>query len=295
MSRPIGKNEESNSSSSIKYRTRDVSPTSEVPIQASMPPPPVAMAASTLRIQALEEQLKQKDRIIHAFEAQRRSHLASVAEKAKQNEFHKMNKGWRKHNANPHTPGLYRSERLTEDEKGNVRTEKVIFVTEYKFAMERVKELDAQVGKAKAALQDLRTEQRDAYRKTQELIKVAEELQVKVASKTRMRIARSSPEEDQDTTTIDGNTADSNTDVNMGALSATTAPRNGRLILHPPKPERSLSVEITRSNRLKLRQPKRERSVSAEEDQPTSLRLSQPRADRVRSGRVLKTSAKAEK
>ena len=208
-----------------------------------MPPPPVTMAASKLRIQTLEEQLKQKDKIFHALEAKNHSLRALAAEeatKAREKELAKMNMGWRKHNVNPHTPGLHRSEGITVNDKGNVRTEKAILATKYRFAMERVRRLDAEAGKAKECVQALRAEQRDAYRKTQELIKIAEGLEVKVPRDTRVRIAESSPEEDQDATTTDGNTTDSDGDVNMGGLSIASSPTNGRLVLHPPKVERGL-------------------------------------------------------
>lgn len=278
-----------------------------------MPPPPVAMAASKLRIQTLQEQLKQKDRIIYALEAQKRSRLAFEAEKARQKELAKMNMGWRRHNANPHTPWIYRSGEIKGGTEGNVKTEKAIFVTEYRFAIESVKKVNAEAELAEARVQTLRAEQRDAYRKAQELIKVAEELEVKVARETRVRVAQSSPKEDQDATTSDGDTTNSDGDVKMGEFPTATAPKNGRLVLNPPKRERSLSTENIRPTRLRLSQPKRERSVSVEEIHPTRFRLSQPKrkvgdessepveafrstraekvrdeSHRVRNGRVLK-------
>lgn len=287
-----------------------------------MPPPPVAMAASKLRIQTLQEQLKQKDRIIHALEAQKRSRLAFEAEKARQKELAKMNMGWRRHNANPHTPWIYRSGEIRGGTEGNVKTEKAVFVTEYRFAIESVKKINAEAELAEARVQTLRAEQRDAYGKAQELIKVAEELEVEVARETRVRVAQSSPKEDQDATTSDGDIPDSAGDVNMGEFSTSTAtaPENGRLVLNPPKRERSLPTENIRPTRLRLSQPKRERSVSVEEIHPTRFRLSQPKrkvgdessepvealrstraekvrdeSHRVRDGRVLKASAKARK
>lgn len=169
-----------------------------------MPPPPVATAASKLKIQSLQEQVKQKDRIIRALEAQNRSHIAVAAEQARQRELAKWNKRWRKHNANAYTPRLYRSEEITRDEAGNIGIEKAIFVTEYKLAMERVKEINAEARHAEARVQTLRVEQKSAYCKTQELIKVAEELELNVARETRMRIAKSSPEKDQETMTTNG-------------------------------------------------------------------------------------------
>lgn len=264
------------------------------------------MAASKLEIQALHQQLKQKDRIIHAYEAMKRSHIAATAEKARQKEDAKMNRGWRAHNANPPTSWFNRIEEITQDGKDESKTEKVIFVTEYKFAMERVNKMNAEAGQAEARAQTAREEQRDAYHKTQELIKVAEELEMKVAKETRMRIAKFSPEENQDTTPTDGNTADSDGDVKVEGLSTGTAPKNVRLVLNPPQRERSMSVEEIQPNRLRPRQPKREnfeeRPVALEADRPTRLRLSKPRAEevgedsqRVRSGRVLKASAKARK
>ena len=73
-----------------------------------MPPPPVAMAASKLRIKTLEEQLKQKDKIIHELKVANAVNLALAAEEARNKNLAKMNKGWRKHNANPYTPQCYR-------------------------------------------------------------------------------------------------------------------------------------------------------------------------------------------
>lgn len=195
-----------------------------------MQPPPVAMAALKLRIQTLHKQLRQ-DRIIHALEAQRRSHLASEAEKARQEELARMNKGWCRHNANPHTPWPYRSKGLTKDEEGNI---KVILVTEYRSGMERVNKMNAEAELAKARAKMIQAEQTDAYRKTQELINLAEELKVKIASETRLRTAKSSPEEDQNTTTIEGNSTDSDGNVNMGELWTATGPKNGRLVVSSP-------------------------------------------------------------
>ena len=238
------------------------------------------MAASTLKNQTLEEQLKQKNRIIKAFEFQKRTRLACEAEKAKKKDFAKMNKGWRKHNANPYTPRLYRSEGITEDENGNIKREKVIFVTEYKFAMDRVEKMNAEAELAETRAKMLRVEQEDAYRKTQELIKVAEELEVKIARKTRMRIASSSLEKDQDTAITDRNSTDSDDDVNIRELSTPTAPKHARLVLHPPNREGSLSMENIRPTRLRKSQPKRRRSVSEEEHRSTRVRLSQPKRER---------------
>lgn len=183
--------EDAYSSSSIKYGSRDKSPEDNGPIQASMPPPPVTMAASKLRIQALEEQLKHKDKIIHTLEAEKHSHLALAAEKARNRELAEMNKGWRRHNVNPLTPSSCRSEGITtEDRKGKVKTEKVIFVTEYTFATEKVRKMNAAAELSEARTKELRAEQKDAYRKTLDLIKVAEELEVKIATDTRIRFAK---------------------------------------------------------------------------------------------------------
>lgn len=179
------------SSSSIKYGSRDKSPKENGPIQASMPPPPVAMAASKLRIQALEEQLKHKDKIIHALEAEKHAHLALAAEKARNRELAGINRRWRRHNVNPLTPSSYRSEGITtEDRKGKVKTGKVIFVTEYTFATEKVRKMNAAAELSEARTKELRAEQKDAYRKTLDLIKVAEELEVKIATDTRIRFAK---------------------------------------------------------------------------------------------------------
>ena len=273
----IQREEDAYSFSSIKYGTPYISPEHKGPVQASMPPPPVAMAASKLRIQTLQEELKRKDRIIHALEDQNRSHLACEAEKAKFKELAKMNKGWRKHNAIPYTSRLTCIDGVTQDQRGAIKNEKVMFVTEYRFAMERVKKLDAEARELEARVQTSRAEQRDAYRKTQELIKVAEELDVRVAEETRMRIARSSPKETQGTTTTHGNTTDSGGDANMENLSAAATSKNTRLVLNPPKRDRSLSMENSRSARLIPGQPTRERSVTVEEGQPRRLILSQPK------------------
>ncbi len=269
--------EDAYSFSSMEYGTPYISPEHKGPIQASMPPPPVAMAASKLRIQTLQEELKRKDRIIHALEAQKRSHLACEAEKAKSKELAKMNKGWRKHNANPYTSRLTCIDGVTQDQRGAIKAEKVIFVTEYQFAMEKVKKLTAEAGELEARVQTSRAEQRDAYRKTQELIKVAEELEVRVAEETRIRVARSSPKETQGTRTTDGNTTDSGGDANMENLSAAATSKNTRLVLNPPKRNRSSSMENNRSSRLRLSQPTRERSLTVEEGPPRRLILSQPK------------------
>ena len=145
---------------SIKYGTQNISAENDNSIHDSMPPPPVAMAPSKLKIQNLQEQLQQKNEIIHALEAEKRSLLASIAQKAKLRALAKMNMGWRKHNANPNL--LYRSEGITEDEKGDVKAEKVGFVTEYRFAMEIVGKMNVEAGQAEARVQ-MRAEQLDAY------------------------------------------------------------------------------------------------------------------------------------
>ena len=267
-----------------------------------MPPPPVEMAASKLRTQALQDQLKEKDKIIDALQAEKRSYLAAVAEEARNKHWAKMNKGWRKHNAVPHRPSLYRSEAITEDERGNINNEKVIFVTEYKIAMEKVTKLNAEAGLAEARVETLRAKQEDAHLMTRELIKMAEALQVEVARAVRMRTAESSPEEDQDTTRIDRDTANSDGDVKMGGLSSATGTKSSRLILNPPKRDTYMSIESVRPFRLRLSQPKRERSVSVKEIRPTRLRLSQPKPEKARensnkifSGRVLKASTRTRK
>ena len=302
----------------MNYGTRDISPRNNGLVQALMPPPPVTMAASTLTIQSLQQQVKQKDRVILALKAQNRSHLAVRAEQARQRELAKRNKGWHKHNANPFALDLYRSERFNKDDAGNINIEKVIFVTEYKFAMERVKEVNAEAARAEARVQILRAEQDSAHRKTRELIQVAEELELEVAREMRTRVAKSSPEDDQDTVTTDGESTDSHGDEKWGERSTAAGRKNGRLVLNPPKRERSLSMRNTRPTYLRLSQPKRERSVSVEGIQPTRLRLNPPKRkdgegspvpvdrklsqpgatqvrkdpDKVRSGRVIKASAK---
>ena len=302
----FGQKEDAYSSCSIEQGTQYISPEHDIPIQAPMPPPPVGMAASKLEIQALQKHLKHKDRIIHAYKAQQNSHEAAEAEKDRLRELAKSSRGWRRHNANRITSWSNRIEGLTQDEMNEIKAEKVIFVTEYRFAMEKVEKMNAEAGQAEARVQTAREEQRDACRKTQELVEIAEELGMKVAEETRMRIAKSSLEENQDTTTTDGNTADSDSDVEMEGLSTGTAAKNVRLVLRPPQQKRSLSVEEIQPSRLRLSQLKREefeeRPAAVKASRPTRLRLSQPRAkkdgedsQRVRSGCVLKASAKARK
>ena len=292
-----------------------------------MPPPPITMAASILRLENLHDQLKEKDKLICALQAEKRSYLAAAAEEARNREHAKMNKGWRKHNAMPHTTLLHRSKGTTEDEKANIKLEKMVFVSEYRIAMEKVKDLNAEAELAEAWAQTLLQEQRDASRNIQDLIKVAKELKVKIADETRMRIAESRPKENQDTRTTSRNTTNSNGDVNMGEFLTATVPKTRRLVLRPPKREKSLSTEHFRATRIRLSQPKRAKSQSVEEIQPTRLRLyppkernieenplpvegprssrlrlSQPKpekarhnSDRVLSGRVLKASGETRK
>ena len=97
----------------------------------------------------------------------------------------------------------------------------------------------------------------DAYRKMQELIGLVEELEIKLGREMRTRIAESSPE-DEDMITTDGNTPDSDGNVDMGGFSAATAPKTKQLILNPLKLESPLSIGNIRAIRLRLNQPKRE-------------------------------------
>lgn len=288
-----------------------------------MAPPPITVAASKLNIENLHDQIKKKDKTILALQAEKRSYLAAAAEEARNREHAKMSRGWRKHNTIPHTTLLDRTEGTTKDEKDNINLEKMIFVSEYRFAMEKIKELNAEVGLAEARAQALLQKQRDAYDRTQELIKVAKELKVKVTDETSMRIAESAPKEDPDTRTNDKNTTNSDGDVNMGEFLTATAPNIRRLVLNPPKlsikdvratrlrlsppkREKSLPVEGTLPIRLRLSQPKRndieESSLPAEGRRPSRLRLSMPKpehagdnSDRVLDGRVLKASTKTRK
>lgn len=237
-----------------------------------MAPPPITMAASKLSIESLHDQLKKKDKTILALQAEKRSYLAAAAEEARKRQHAKMNRGWRKHNAIPHTALLYRTEGTTTDEKANINLEKMVFVSEYRFAIEKIKEMNAEVGLAEARAQTLLQKQRDAYRRTQELIKVAEELKVKVTDETSVRIAESAPKEDPDTRTNGKNTTNSDGDVNMGEFLTATAPKIRRLVLIPPK----LWIKDVRATRLRLSLPKREKSLPMEETHPIQLRLSQP-------------------
>ena len=279
-----------------------------------MAPPPITIAASKLSIESLHDQLKTKDKTILALQAEKRSYLAAAAEEARKRQHAKMNRGWRKRNAIPHT---------TTDEKANINLEKMVFVSEYRFAIEKIKEMNAEVGLAEARAQTLLQKQRGAYRRTQELIKVAEELKVKVTDETSVRIAESAPKEDPDTRTNGKNTTNSDGDVNMGEFLTATALKIRRLVLNPPK----LSIKGVRATRLRLTLPKREKSLPMEETHPIQLRLSQPNRkdieesslhakdarpsrlrlsqpkpehtsdnfDRVLGGRVLKASTKTRK
>lgn len=112
-----------------------------------------------------------------------------------------------------------------------------------------------------------------AYRKTQELIKVADELRVKVTKETRTRIAMSSPMKDQATTTSNATTTASDRNVNRGELSIATAPRKDQRELNRQTREGSLYIRHTH---MKLGQPKRERPSSVTEYQPVRMRLKPP-------------------
>ena len=140
--------------------------------------------------------------------------------------------------------------------------------------MERARDIKSKFALAESRIQPCRAEQKDADPKTQELIRVAEGLAVKVGKKTRMKIAESCPGEDQKTTTTDDDTMDSDGDVDMGELSTATAPKRGRLVLNPPVPS---SVENIRPTRLRLNPPKRQISSSVATTRPIRLRLNPPK------------------
>lgn len=237
-----------------------------------MAPPPATIAVSKLSIEKLHDQIKEKDKIIFALQAEKRSYLAAAAEEARRREHAKMNKGWRKHHAIPHTTLLHRTGGTTKDEKDNINLDQMVFVSEYRFAMEKIKEMNAEVGLAEARAQTQLQKQRDAYHRTQELIKVAKELKVKITDETRVRIAKSTPKEDPDTRTTNKNTTDSDGDVNMEEFLTVTAPKIRRLVLNPPK----LPIKDLRPTRLRLSQPKREKSLPMKETQPIRLRLGRP-------------------
>ena len=71
-----------------------------------MPPPPVTVAASKLKIPHLQQEIKLEDKIIDALQAERRSYLSTVAEEAGKREHIKMKTLWRKHSALHLTPSL---------------------------------------------------------------------------------------------------------------------------------------------------------------------------------------------
>lgn len=278
------------------------------------------MAASKLTVKKFLDQIEDKDKTIFALQAEQRSYLAVVTEEARNKGHAKMGKGWRKHNAVPHTTLLDRTEGITKNEKDNIDHEKMVFVSEYRFAMEKIKEMIAEVGLAEARAQTLPRKQRDVHRRTRELIKVAEELEVKIMDEMRVRTAESAPEEDPGMRTTNKNTTDSDGNVNTGEFLTATAPKIRRLILNPPKlsrkdvrvtrlrlsppkREKSLPMEQIQRIRLRLSQTKREdieeSSLPAEGPRPERLRLSMPKpehagdnSDRVLGGRVLKTSTK---
>ena len=114
MLRLIWQKEDAYSSFSIKYGARNISWKNGGPVQASMPPPPVTMAASKLRIQNHQQVVKLKDKIIDALQAEKRSYLSAAAEEAAKRAHTKVNTLWRKHRALPSTPWLCRSEGTTK-------------------------------------------------------------------------------------------------------------------------------------------------------------------------------------
>ena len=98
----------------------------------------------------------------------------------------------------------------------------MIFVSEYKIAMGKVRETNVEAGRAEARFQALQKQQRDAYRKTEQLIEVAKDIEIKVTRETRIRATRLSPKEDWEVITPNRDTTISD-DVNVVELSIATA------------------------------------------------------------------------
>ena len=133
--------------------------------------------------------------------------------------------------------------------------------------------MNAEAGRAETRVQTLQNEQRDAYRKTRKMIEVAKDLEIKVTRETIIKAARSFPKEDQEATTPNRHTTISD-DVNMAEPSIATAPKTRRLVLNPPKRERSPSMETRRPYQPRSSQPKQKKSVAVE---CILLRLGQPK------------------
>lgn len=105
------------------------------------------------------------------------------------------------------------------------------------------------------------------------MIEVAKDLEIKVTGETIIKAARSFPREDQEATTPNRHTTISD-DVNMAEPSIATAPKTRRLVLNPPKRERSPSMENRRPYQPRSSQPKHKKSVAVE---CILLRLGQPK------------------
>ena len=118
------------------------------------------MAASKLKLQGLQDQLKEKDKLICALQADKQSYLATAAQEARNEEYGKMNRGWRKHNVMPHEPMLIRGKGATKDEKKQHRYGEGVFITDYIFIVEKVNEMDLGAERAEAQVQKLRDKHR---------------------------------------------------------------------------------------------------------------------------------------
>ena len=72
-------------------------------------------------MQGLKDQLKEKNKLTCALQADKQSYLAAAAEEPSKGEYGKMNRGERKHNAMPHKPLLTRGKAATKDEKSGIK------------------------------------------------------------------------------------------------------------------------------------------------------------------------------
>ena len=177
------------------------------------------------------------------------------------------------------------------DPRGQVRKEKVIFVTEYKYALDRVNEMNARANQAEsqakiaeAAVQRMRAEQNVAYRKTEELLKETKELGVLISGAASMRINKASNDEEYDDIrrTIDGNRMVHNEIVTMEEIKNSSGGRKTRLRLNPPQREKPRYGGERHPGRLWLNPPKPEKWICMEEEttiRHTRLRLSQPKRE----------------
>ena len=157
----------------------------------------------------------------------------------------------------PHKPLLIRGKGATKDEKKKHRYGEGVFITDYILSWRKSMRWTWEPSEQRLRYKSCETST-DAYRKTQGLIGVVEELEIKLERKMRTRIAESSPEDDEDTITTDGDTANSDGNVDMGGFLAASAPKTKQLILNPLKLENPLSIWNVRAIRLRLNQPKRE-------------------------------------